>query len=129
MNFFEFYTLEKELEILPPFHQVAFAAACCERLLPNYNAFCRQVDWGDPSVPRNALDEVWQILAGKRVDATKIEQLIEACGDEHIFPDDLDFGGQYCMEAQEAPNPNSSQSLNHPIRGEKLIFARSGAVE
>ena len=102
MNFFEFDTLEKELEILPPFHQVAFAAACCERMLPNYNAFSRMYSWGNSSVPKNALDEVWQILEGKAVDPAKIEQLIEACGDEHIFPDDLDFGGQYCMEAQEA---------------------------
>ena len=101
MNFFEFDTLEKELEILPPFHQVAFAAACCERLLSNYKAFCRQVDWGDPSVPRNALDEAWQILGGKQVNSAQIEQLIEDCGGADIFPEDLDFGDN-CLEAQEA---------------------------
>ena len=101
MHFFEFDTLKKQLEELRPLHQVAFAAACCERMLPNYNAFCRQVDWGDPHVPRNALDEVWQILAGKPVDATRIEQLIEDCGREDIFPGDLDFGDD-CLESQEA---------------------------
>jgi hypothetical protein len=101
IDFFEFNTLEKELEILPPFHQVAFAASCCERLLPNYNAFCRQVDWGDPSVPRNAIDEVWQILQGKPVDIARVNQLRENCGKEDIFPDDLDFGDD-CLEAQEA---------------------------
>ena len=102
MYFFEFDTLEKELSELTQFHKIAFAASCCERMIPNYNAFSRMYNWGNPNVARTALDEVWQILEGKPIDPAKIEQLIEACGDEHIFPDDLDFGGQYCMEAQEA---------------------------
>ncbi|HAG81307.1 MAG TPA: hypothetical protein DCL61_09060, partial [Cyanobacteria bacterium UBA12227] len=73
-QFFEFDTLAQELEGLSPIHRVAFAAACCERMLPNYNTFCRQVDWGDPSVPRKALDEVWQILQGKPASAVRVEQ-------------------------------------------------------
>lgn len=62
LNFYEFDALEKELEGLPPLHRVAFAASCCERLLPNYNAFYFLENWGDPSVLRTALNEVWQIL-------------------------------------------------------------------
>jgi uncharacterized protein YjaG (DUF416 family) len=101
MHFFEFDTLEKELEDLPGLHRIAFAAACCERLLPNYSNFCRMVNWGDPRVPRAAIDEVWQILQGKPVDAEKINQLREDCGREDIFPSDLDLGDD-CLESQEA---------------------------
>ncbi|MEG3930438.1 DUF416 family protein [Microcoleus sp. T3_B1] len=93
MHFFEFDTLEQELEKLPVFHRLAFAAACCERMLPNYNAFCRMYDFGDPSVLRNALDEVWQILQGKPIDELRIERLINNCGSDNIAPDSLDFGG------------------------------------
>ena len=77
--------LEKELEKLPPMHRVAFAASCCERLLPNYSAFAREEGWGDPSVLRIALDEVWQILPGKSANADRIGQLKEGC--EGAMPD------------------------------------------
>jgi uncharacterized protein len=92
-HFFEFDTLEKELEDLPSFHRVAFAAACCERMLPNYSAFCRMYDFGDATIPRKALDEVWEILQGKPVDPVKIDELIEECVREDVAPDSLDFGG------------------------------------
>lgn len=100
LNFYEFDALEKELEGLPPLHRIAFAASCCERLLPNYNAFYRLENWGDPSVLRTALNEVWQILQGKPVDAALIRRLIKDC--EDVIPDSDDFGGLSDMEAQEA---------------------------
>ena len=92
MHFFEFDILEQELEKLPVFHRLAFAAACCERILPNYNALCKMYDWGDPSVLRNALDEVWQILQGQPIDEFRIYRLINNCGSDNIAPDSLDFG-------------------------------------
>ena len=92
--------VEKELEGLPPLHRIAFAASCCERLLPNYNAFSRMENWGAPSVLRTALDEVWQILQGKPVDAALIRQLIK--DSENLIPDSDDFGGSYDVGAQEA---------------------------
>jgi uncharacterized protein len=93
-HFFEFDTLEQELEKLPAFHRVAFAAACCERMLPNYNAFCRMYNFGDTSVLRNALDEVWQILQGKPIDELRIERLINDFDGDNIAPDSLDFGSE-----------------------------------
>jgi uncharacterized protein len=101
MHFFELDTLKRELENLPELHRVAFAAACCERLLPNYNAFCKIFNWGVPEVPRVALDEVWQILQGKLVDPVKVNQLREDCGREDVFPDCLEFGDD-SLEPQEA---------------------------
>lgn len=101
MHFFEFDSLKKALEDLPELHRVAFAAACCERMLPNYNAFCQRVNWGNPAVPRAAINEVWQILQGKPVDAEKVNQLREDCARKDVFPDYLDFGDD-SLEPEEA---------------------------
>lgn len=102
-NFFDISTLEEELKQLPPLHRVAFAASICERMLPNYNAFSRMENWGDPSVPRKALDEIWQTLAGKPTDVAKVSQLREDCGREDVFPDSDEFyDSYYLLEAQEA---------------------------
>jgi hypothetical protein len=103
LNLYKFDALEKELEGLPPLHRIAFAASCCERLLPNYNAFSFLEKWGDPSVLRTALNEVWQILQGKPVDAALIRRLIEDC--EGVIPDSDDFTSAnliYDVEAEEA---------------------------
>jgi uncharacterized protein len=100
MHFFEFDTLKKELEDLPELHRVAFAAACCERMLPNYNAFCKIFNWGVPEVPRIALDEVWEILQGKLAYPARVNQLKEDCGREDVFPDSLDFAGD-ALDPQE----------------------------
>ena len=100
LNLYKFDELDQELERLQPFHRLAFAAACCERMLPNYNAFSRMENWGNPSILRIALDEVWHILQGKPVDAALIQQLIEDC--EDAIPDSDEIGGFYDVEAQEA---------------------------
>ena len=92
--------MEKELEELPPSHRVVFAASCCERLLPNYSAFGREEGWGDFTILRTALDEVWQILQGKPLNVTEISQLIENCVD--AVPDADDVSSSYIAEAQEA---------------------------
>ncbi|MDI9637612.1 DUF416 family protein [Oscillatoria amoena NRMC-F 0135] len=70
--------LVKELEIISPLHRLAFAASICERMLPNYSALARETK-SDPFVLRKALDEVWQILQGKAVDAKIINRLIDEC--------------------------------------------------
>lgn len=75
LNFFDNEGLEKELEELFPFHQIAFAASCCERLFPFYKTFSETDNWGDSSVLRKALDKVWQILKNVLV-FTKIFNLL-----------------------------------------------------
>jgi len=74
---FDLETFKKELEKLPLRHQIALNAACCERIIPNYNAFVRATNLGDPSVPRKAIDAVWHFLEGEPMDAVKFHQLIE----------------------------------------------------
>lgn len=96
LDYRELNTLEKELEQLPPLHRVAFAASICERMLPNYSAFATEEGRGNPVVLRAALDEVWQILQGKLVDAETIHQLINNC---EGLPPDEDDDGTYMYEA------------------------------
>ena len=93
--------LEQELAELPPLHRVAFAASCCERLLPNYSAFAREEGWGEPSALRTALDEVWQILNGKPADASRIGPLREDCMNA-ILHDEEVFNSRHNYEAQLA---------------------------
>jgi uncharacterized protein len=101
LNFFDYESLEKELATLPLFYQIAFAAACCERMLPNYNYFFRLENFGNPEIPRAALDEIWQhLIEEKTIEPDRVEQLIEDCGNEDIFPDSLDYGAT-CNEALE----------------------------
>ena len=99
LKFYDFDSLEKELEKLSPLHRIAFTASGCERLLPNYNAFSREENWGDPSILRKALDEVWQILRGKPIDVEALSQLIIDCYSDDMVPHSEDFSG-YVMEAR-----------------------------
>jgi uncharacterized protein len=91
--------LRKELEELPPLHRVAFAASICERLFFNYVFFVKRNNWGNPSLLKAALDEIWQVIEGKTVDAEALYQLEEDCA--AISPDADDFCDTYSFEAQE----------------------------
>ncbi|WP_449418921.1 YjaG family protein [Phormidium nigroviride] len=99
LDFYNLDLLEKELEKLPPLHRIAFAASICERMLPNYSAFTREVGWGNPSILRVALDEVWQILQGKPLDEPKIYQLMEECSNNSPSGDDS-YNSHYLPEAE-----------------------------
>jgi uncharacterized protein len=52
--------LESALKKLPNSHQLAFAAACCERAYRNYEHFSKTEDWGDVEALRFSLDAVWK---------------------------------------------------------------------
>jgi uncharacterized protein YjaG (DUF416 family) len=82
-------SLERQLDRLPPGHRVAFAAACCERLLPNYAAFAREVGWGEPATLRSAVDYVWSVLAGGTWNHGEIDRFIKRC--DAAIPDTEDF--------------------------------------
>lgn len=99
LDFFELNVLEKELEQISAFHRIAFAASCCERLFPNYCVFAREEKWGNPSVLRNALDEIWDGLEKRTFDAAKISALIEDCLAEAPDSDDVAISA-YDFEAQ-----------------------------
>lgn len=88
LKYRQFHILEQELEALPPMHRVAFAAACCERLYPHYDIYlraAREDDWDGEDLFRVALDEIWEFLAGKKVDASRFRQLYSDC--DESYPD------------------------------------------
>lgn len=82
LKFGQFDILERELEKLPPLYQVAFAAACCERLYPHLDIFLREArkeGWNEENFFRVALSEIWQFLSAGEIDAARVRQLISDC--------------------------------------------------
>jgi uncharacterized protein YjaG (DUF416 family) len=92
--------LRKRLEKLDAKAQLAFAAVCCERLLPNYLAFIKDAAWGDIIPLRNALDLVWSYLDGKTISLQEIKNNLSLC--ELAIPDSEDFSSLYADVAQDA---------------------------
>lgn len=90
------------LMLLSAEHRIAFAASCCERLLPNYEAFVVQEKFGEKLLLRNALDEVWQYLKGANISNEHVHNLIQLLEDS--APSDLEneFRSIFLTAAQEA---------------------------
>jgi uncharacterized protein YjaG (DUF416 family) len=74
-------------------HRIAFAASCCERLLPNYRAFSLIEGWGDPLLMRKILDRVWAFLEGEYLSEIEFNQFQKQC--EGIIPDTEDFASLF----------------------------------
>jgi|JI7StandDraft_1071085.scaffolds.fasta_scaffold113119_2 uncharacterized protein len=94
-------SIKAQIEELSPLHRIAFAASCCERLLPNYYVFAREEGQGNPLILRDALDEVWQILQGKSFEMETIQLLIINC-QEAIVPGDYVLESRYSAESHLA---------------------------
>ncbi len=93
--------LEKKLEILPSEHRLAFCAAIAQRMLPSYNIFAREENLGNSELLQIALDEIWNILAGKSPDIETLKQLLESC--DEAYPNSNEFMiSQWVPEAQRA---------------------------
>jgi uncharacterized protein YjaG (DUF416 family) len=62
--------------------QIAFAASCCERLLPNYLAFSVEEGWGDYMALKQSTDRIWSYLIDGHsepfpfIDLDKLIQLV-----------------------------------------------------
>jgi uncharacterized protein len=93
-------SLANDLARLSPRHQLAFAASCCERAIPNYQRFSRQEGWGNPEVLRRALDYVWRLVGGERATAEELQERIDEC--RRVTPNLDDFGSVEAASAQEA---------------------------
>lgn len=80
--------------------QLTFGAACCERLLPNYEAFSQDACWGDATPLRHALDRIWAHLGGAVLAADEAGTALEAC--EAAVPDSEEHTSLYVTAAQDA---------------------------
>lgn len=92
--------LRTRLSRLQATHRIAFAASCCERLLPNYQAFAEVEHWGNPDLLRQALDEVWSFLKGEPLTEQHARALVQAI--EPVVPDMDDYSSLYASLAIEA---------------------------
>ncbi len=113
--------LKKELEGIYHLKRVAFAASCCERLLPNYNLFAREENLGNPSRIRKALDEVWQVVRGNPIDVSRIEQFRENClaeislQEDEIFKFGHDYEAQLAVLAVSCALESCLETINTPL--------------
>jgi uncharacterized protein len=82
-----------KLKALPASHHLAFAASCCERMVPNYHAFSTVNSWGEPVVLDDALHQVWKDLTSQEKPLETIRHLQEQL--DSMAPDDDDFGTIY----------------------------------
>lgn len=85
---------------LEPHQQIAFGASCCERMLPNYETFAREVGWRDARPLRNALDVAWDACASQYLPEAVLRELLSRCDD--CAPDSADFTSLYTSSAQDA---------------------------
>src|SRR5205807_3616986 len=90
-------SLEEDLRELPHSFQLAFAASCCERAYPNYEAFSRQEKWGDAAALKSALDMVWRFILEGNLSENERAALQSAC--EAATPDSDDFSPETSMAA------------------------------
>jgi len=93
--------LKRHLEPLGERHRVAFAASCCERVLPAYEAFSRDDNWGDPRPLREALDRVWVSVAEERLQNKEARGLAKRC-EQQIHDLDDPFKSVFTAPAQSA---------------------------
>lgn len=101
MEHFNVSRLNDSLTDLVPWKRVAFMAACCERMLPNYEAFQAEEGWGDASVLRAALAAVWAWIATS-ADVQDIAALVAGC--EEQAPEPGEFASLYVSSALDAAN-------------------------
>lgn len=85
---------------LERYQQLAFGASCCERMLPNYERFAREVGWRDARPLRSALDAAWDACTSQRLPEAGLRELLSQC--EDCAPDSESFTSLYTSSAQDA---------------------------
>jgi len=107
------------LEKLESWQHVTFMACLCERMVPNYRAFCQQTGFGDGQLYRRILDLLWETLVVKDAKVnfdSQLEKLEEAIPSA----DDYDLYGVYpAIDACVA----LSELLHSRLSGETLVHA------
>src|SRR5574338_38398 len=99
---FEPDNLQQELSTLARSQQLAYSCACCERLLPNYEVFSLQQNWGNSELLRSTLDLLWNSILIDGFEITNIKRLITEC--EAVIPDTEAFDSILTSAALDAGN-------------------------
>lgn len=94
------------LNELPIRKRVAFAAACCERVLPNYEAFVLAEKLATPSGRADmallncSLDVVWRFVKSGTLSTKQVSHLMSQC--EAVIPDSDEFSSIFTGAAANA---------------------------
>lgn len=81
--------------------QLAFMAALCERLLPNYGLYAQMTGQGDPDALRVVLDLVWESLMVREAKIDFARQA-DKLGEAEPPEDDESFGARRAVEVMMA---------------------------
>lgn len=106
--------LRKKLPDLGYAKNLAFAASCCERSLPNYAAFAREERRGNPKALTEAVELVWRlILAENAADfRSYLGSLLKAI--EAATPDTEYFKSSLTSPALDAAN-SVAEALDYAL--------------
>lgn len=122
------------LEKLESWQHVTFMACLCERMYPNYWAFCQQTGFADSQLYRRLLDLVWETLTVKDAKInfdSQLEKLEEAIPDGDAF----DVYGVYpaidaCVALSELLHSRlSGETLEHAIEVSKTSITTVAMLE
>jgi len=119
---------------LESWQHLTFMACLCERMFPNYWAFCQQTEFADASLYRRILDLVWESLTVKDAKInfdSQLEKLEAAIPDGEAF----DVYGVYpaidaCVALSEALHAMlSGETLEHAIEVSKTSITTVAMLE
>jgi uncharacterized protein YjaG (DUF416 family) len=101
MERFDLDSVRQKAAHLSGWQRVAFMAACCERMLPNYETFHLQTGFGNPGVLRRGLDAVWAWIESD----TPLEDAAELISQvDQQAPNTEEFKSAYTSAALDAAN-------------------------
>jgi uncharacterized protein len=80
--------------------RIVFGAACCERMLHNYQRFMEDARWGDFDSLRLAVDAIWRRGGGQLTEPFELRGFLAKC--EEGAPHSENFDSLYTTLAQDA---------------------------
>lgn len=86
--------IQVRIEKFEPWQHITFMACLCERMYPNFAAFCENTQFAEARIYRNILDSIWELLTVKTAKINFEKQLEKL---EEIIPtsEEFDFYGVY----------------------------------
>ncbi|WP_075574933.1 DUF416 family protein [Lysobacter antibioticus] len=97
---FDRNALLKKLARLDRWRKLGFGILCCDRLMPNYQNFQQDAEWGDVLFLCRALELARSDLGGIGSDANLVRRLMTEC--EQLAPSSEDFTALRTASAQDA---------------------------
>lgn len=101
MERFSETSLKDQISGLPSWKQIAFILLCCERMIPNYVAFSKEVGFGNALLLRRALASAWKWVESGQL-PKDLHALREACDQE--TPNTEDYQSVFTSAALDAAN-------------------------